>query len=131
VLDNPAAGTIPKHAARRGQTPKHRRTRNYVDKLPLGESQRCKDKLGLKGYYVEQVSFTHDKMKYQTRLRTLFEQGKVWIPEEYMDLTNELKGYKWDTKINDDMVVALMLSVIDPEVDDSQGIYFKAGRVRR
>jgi len=100
----------------------------FVDALPKGESERTVDRLGQKGYTVTPVFFSQEKSRYQTRMRSLFSLGQIWIPESFVDLLEELRAYEWTTKRGDDRVVALMLALIDPEPSESQSVFGIAAR---
>lgn len=104
----------------------------YVDMLPKEESQRIEDRLGMLGFRVIPVSFSTEKPRYQARMRALFQNRKVWIPEKFYELLEELRRYKWDTKVGDDRVVALMLALSDPEPKSYTGVYVKVAKpIRR
>jgi hypothetical protein len=99
--------------------------------LPKEESQRTVDRLTIQGFYVKPISFSQNKLSYQMRLRALFEQSKIWIPEVFDRVLVELKKYKYDTKTGDDHVVALMLACTDPEPEKYSSFYFKVARAKR
>lgn len=80
----------------------------YADNSHKGENQR----LIQKGVTLSQIAFTQQRkqaMKTETRLK--FEGGKILIPANYKELIQELRKYTSKTKVHDDRVDALMLSV--------------------
>jgi len=87
----------------------------YADAEDVGENQR----LEARGLNVVPIAFNQSKVQMQTRMKILFHQNKIRIPEENVDLVRQLRKYNWDTKKDDDYVDALMLALHkDPEENE-------------
>jgi len=105
--------------------------RIFVDINPRGESLRCVANLQPKGHYVKPINMSQERHSLQVRMKSLFEHGRVIIPESYQPLLNELKRYKWDQTKNDDRVTGLMLSLKDLEEHTYSELYYKIAKPRR
>ena len=88
----------------------------YADAENAGENQR----LEAKGIAVEPVPFQYKKTQMQSRMRLLFHQRKIKIPQIYQDLIQELRMYNWNSKSGDDLVDALMLGLYNYEKEHGE-----------
>ena len=89
----------------------------YADAEDVGENQRLESR----GLNVVPVAFNQSKVQMQTRMKILFHQNKIRIPEENVDLIRQLRKYSWNTKKDDDYVDALMLAL---HKEPEEGDYF-------
>ncbi|MHA1291004.1 MAG: phage terminase large subunit family protein, partial [Candidatus Thorarchaeota archaeon] len=94
-------------------------TKIYADAEDIGENQR----LEAKGLNIVPVAFNQNKVQMQSHLKMMFHQGKIRIPEEYVELIRQLRKYNWDTKEDDDLVIALMLALKGVEEDEESYYY--------
>jgi len=60
----------------------------------------------------------------QANLTNIFEKELIRIPEEFITLTKQLKKYKYETKIDEDLVDALMLAT-RAEREREMDLYYK------
>jgi hypothetical protein len=87
----------------------------YADAEDVGENQR----LEARGLNVEPIGFNQNKIIMQTRLKLMFHQKKIKIPEDSTELLTELRKYNWDTAKGEDLVDALMLALYKEEGEPS------------
>jgi len=92
----------------------------FCDLNPKSESQRTKDRLGIKGFRVVPINMGQELPSLQVRMRSLFEHEKIIIPNEFQGLLNELRHYTWDTRKGDDRVTALMCALKEIEPSESR-----------
>ena len=102
----------------------------FVDLNPKGESQRTVERLLSKGIRTEAVDLGQNLGSLQVRMQNIFEKERILIPEEFMNLTNELKSYTWNKRKGDDRTTALMLALKDIETRGNTDFYYKVARPR-
>lgn len=96
------------------------------DSLPRAEN----DRLRAKGLPVNLIVMEKVRSKYQANMRRKFLEKLVKIPEDYVSLLQQLSKYDWDTSENDDLAVALMLSLIDEDKElESEEIQYSFKRI--
>lgn len=100
--------------------------RIYTDGSDVGENQR----LMARHLPVFPIQFNKEKGFMQSRLRDLFLNNQIEIPENEQTLIQQLKTYTWNKKINDDLVDALQLCVKEDAKSTAQ-IYYKITKRRR
>jgi len=84
----------------------------FVD-INKGENRRLKDR----GLPVTEVPFKDRRMLLQENVRNLVEKHRIVIPRKFVNLTQEMIPYKYNTKVNDDHVDALMLACSKTIID--------------
>jgi hypothetical protein len=85
--------------------------RIYADAEDIGENQRLESK----GLNITPIGFNQNKVIMQTKLKLVFQQEKIKIPEDYLDLIQQLRIYNWDTAKGEDLVDAMMLALYEEE----------------
>jgi len=91
-----------------------------VDASSITEYMRLMDR----GIPVTPVKFKNQKFIMQANLTNIFEKELIRIPEEFITLTKQLKKYKYETKIDEDLVDALMLAT-RAERQREMDLYYK------
>ena len=88
----------------------------YADNEDIGENQR----LEARGLRVEPVVFNKEKTKMQSKMRGLFLQNKVRIPNDFTELIRQLRKYTYDTHEDDDYVDAFMLALYGASLEEEE-----------
>jgi len=83
----------------------------YADSSHIGENQRLISEHNIP---VSPVKFKGEKPMLRSWTKALFEQRLVRIPEECINLKQQLSTYTWQTNTRDDYVDALMLCLKEP-----------------
>jgi len=94
----------------------------FVDRSHIDSNQRLRDIALKKGVYVEEVAFRNEKDHMIGNLRFLVERERLRIPEDFVELLNQMRTYTYDSKRNDDYVDSLMLAcraIRDREISSS------------
>ena len=95
----------------------------YVDSSSISEYLRLMDR----GLPVYPIKFKTDKFLMQSNLLNIFEKGLIKIPEDFIPLIKQLKKYTYETKIDEDLVDALMLALRQIEQKTSD-IYYRIAK---
>lgn len=85
--------------------------RLYADAASIGENQRLVSEHNIP---VSPVKFKSQKPMLRSWMKALFEQHLVRIPEECIELKQQLSRYTWETNTRDDYVDSLMLALREP-----------------
>lgn len=91
----------------------------YADGAQKGENNR----LANRGLYVEPITFNQNKLEMQTKMRLIFHQEGILIPEEYQDLIQNLRKFTWDKKPGQDYSDAMCLALYKEEDEDTSYYY--------
>jgi len=91
----------------------------YADGAQKGENER----LSNRGLYVEPITFNQNKLEMQTRMRIIFHQEAIQIPEEYQDLIQNLRKFTWAKKSGQDYSDAMCLALYREEDEDINYYY--------
>jgi len=92
----------------------------FVDSADIGEYLRLMDR----GLPVYPIKFKNEKFIMQSNLTNIFEKELIKIPEDFIPITKQLRKYTYDTKVDEDLVDALMLA-IRKEGKPTASLYYK------